>query len=122
MTFKVEFLKDGRRARVIERTEFKTHSGRCRHVPVNFVTDFASVPRFFWRIVPPWGRYLRASVVHDYLYYTGEVMRKEADLTLWNIMNIDGVDWWRMQAIYWSVRAFGWIAWNKHRKKEKNDG
>jgi len=36
-------------------------------VPAGYATDFASIPRFFWRILPPWGNYGKAAVVHDWL-------------------------------------------------------
>lgn len=42
-------------------------SGRVITVPVGFVTDGASVPRPLWAVLPVWGRYSRAAVVHDYL-------------------------------------------------------
>lgn len=42
-------------------------SGRLVEVPAGFVTDGASVPRAFWALLPVWGRYSRAAVVHDYL-------------------------------------------------------
>lgn len=37
------------------------------NVPEGFVTDLASVPRAFWEIMRPEGRYAYAAVVHDYL-------------------------------------------------------
>ena len=40
-------------------------------VPAGFATDFASVPRAFWRLLPPFGEYMLAAVVHDYLYAVG---------------------------------------------------
>ena len=36
-------------------------------VPAGYRTDFASIPRFFHRILPPAGRYGKAAVVHDWL-------------------------------------------------------
>lgn len=36
-------------------------------VPKGFITDGASVPRPLWDIVPAWGRYSRAAVLHDFL-------------------------------------------------------
>ena len=36
-------------------------------VPYNFKTDLASIPRVFWALFPPFGKYIRASIVHDYL-------------------------------------------------------
>ena len=50
------------------------------HVPEGFSTNFASVPRVFWAIYPPWGKYGKAAVVHDYLYKNHNgFTRKEAD-------------------------------------------
>ena len=36
-------------------------------VPRGYRTDFASIPRFLWRILPPFGPYGKAAVVHDWL-------------------------------------------------------
>jgi hypothetical protein len=36
-------------------------------VPVGFVTDFATVPRFLHWLVSPYGGYTRAAVLHDWL-------------------------------------------------------
>lgn len=36
-------------------------------VPVGFVTDFATVPRFLHWLALPYGPYTRAAVLHDYL-------------------------------------------------------
>lgn len=43
-------------------------SGVVIDVPTSFVTDQASIPREFWSILSPAGRYSRAAVVHGYLY------------------------------------------------------
>lgn len=36
-------------------------------VPAGYLTDGASVPRIFWSMIPPWGAYGQAAVVHDLL-------------------------------------------------------
>ena len=36
-------------------------------IPKGFQTDLASVPRIFWVILPPFGAYEAAAVLHDYL-------------------------------------------------------
>jgi hypothetical protein len=36
-------------------------------VPVGFVTDFATIPRFLHWLVSPYGAYTRAAVLHDWL-------------------------------------------------------
>jgi hypothetical protein len=42
-------------------------SGRTITAPTGFRTDGASVPRFLWAVLPTWGSYSRAAVIHDYL-------------------------------------------------------
>jgi hypothetical protein len=37
------------------------------HIPSDFPTDLASVPRLFWALLPPNGSYERAAVVHDWM-------------------------------------------------------
>lgn len=41
--------------------------GQTFTVPIGFVTDFASVPRFLRWLVEPYGPYTRAAVLHDWL-------------------------------------------------------
>ena len=86
-------------------------SRRSWRIPRGFETDFASVPRIFTNILGRWGRYGRAAIVHDWLYWTQRTSRKEADDTLLEAMCVLGVAKWQRQAIYWAVRLFGWIAW-----------
>jgi len=102
--------------------------------PKGFITDFASVPRLFWRLIPPWGKYSRASVIHDYLYKTGNLVeaiageevttgkkpdaRKDADLVFLALMRNLGVSSWQSYLIYRAVRIGGGRAWKRYRKKE----
>jgi len=37
-------------------------------VPMGFTTDFASVPRFFTWLLPRYGRWTQAAVLHDSLW------------------------------------------------------
>jgi hypothetical protein len=49
-------------------------------VPKGFVTDFASIPQGLWSLgLGPQGRYSRAAVVHDYLYWSQGCTRAQAD-------------------------------------------
>ena len=54
-------------------------SGDVIDVTIGFQTDFATIPRPFWVILPKWGRYGNASVIHDWLYWTQARPRREAD-------------------------------------------
>lgn len=82
-------------------------------VPQGFSTDFASVPRLLWMLLPPYGRYTVAAVVHDWLYYAQSMKRKEADRIFLSIMIEDRVRVIRAVLMYLAVRAFGWHAWRK---------
>lgn len=46
---------------------FVSKTGYFAIIEKGFTTDLASVPRIFWPVIPPFGRYARAAVLHDYL-------------------------------------------------------
>ncbi|MGS2810132.1 DUF1353 domain-containing protein [Nocardia sp. MW-W600-9] len=48
-------------------------------VPAGFRTDFASVPRALVWLIPRYGAYTRAAILHDYLCRTEMVGRADAD-------------------------------------------
>ncbi len=81
-------------------------------VPPKFLTDFGTIPRFFWRIFPPTGElYDEATVVHDWLYETQFFTRKEADLIFHECMVSYGVPPWKAYILYLAVRIGGNSAW-----------
>lgn len=87
-------------------------------VPLGFMTDFASVPRPFWSILPQWGKYGNAAVIHDFLYWEQRRTRKEADDIFLEAMGVLGVSKLTAGVMYWAVRLFGWLAWWKRISKE----
>ena len=81
-------------------------------IPVGFETDFASVPRIFWSIIPPIGKANIAWVIHDYLYDTkDERGRKWADDEMYYWMRKKGQSWLKSQLMYWGVRIGGRNWW-----------
>lgn len=78
-------------------------------IPAGFVTDFASTPRFMWRLLPPTGRYTRAATVHDLLYRTkGLCTRRQADDVLYEAMTFPcHCGFLTRWAIYLGVRIGG---------------
>jgi len=86
-------------------------SGRGVTVPAGFVTDFASIPRIIWPLLPKWGKYGLASVVHDYLYAVGRGERADADAALLEAMEDLRESHWRYSLVYAGVRLAGSIAW-----------
>ena len=84
-------------------------------VPAGFQTDLATIPKALWSILPPFGRYSRAAVVHDYIYteLTGIYTRKQADVIFRNIMKADGVGSVTRNSMYYAVRMGGRGNWKK---------
>jgi len=117
----------------IEYWEHKDHAEPTYAVPGGTATDFASVPRIFWAIIPPQGRYNRASVVHDYLIRERVTTRDRADYVFLDIMRLCEVRPWRRWAMFLSVRFYTLVllplkpTWAKakgifkNKKGEKND-
>lgn len=88
------------------------------HVPDGFQTDFASVPKIFWHVIPPMGLHTVAAVVHDWLYYSRWVKKASADTVFYQLMRFYGVPLVRAKIMYLAVKWFGGRAWrlNKERK------
>ena len=76
-------------------------------VPKNTRTDLASVPRIFWMLIPPFGRYSQAAVIHDYLYSEGKLDKILADKIFHELMLKYGVYKWKARIMYLAVCAFG---------------
>lgn len=76
-------------------------------VPAGFITDLATVPRIFWIMLPPDGKYAKASIIHDYLYDNALRTKKEADRIFLDGMTVLGVPRWKRMIMYYAVRLFG---------------
>lgn len=91
-------------------------------VPPEFVTDFSSVPRLPLMYLFFGNTATRPGVVHDWLYEKGRIddgiiTRVEAD-TVWNeASDADGQPRVRSRTMWIGIRVGGWVAWNRHRKK-----
>ncbi len=92
-------------------------------IPRGFVTDFASVPRLFWTVFPPCGKYTSSAVLHDYLYWNQSFKcdRKCADDILLLAMKEANVDELTSNVIYTAVRLGGKSSW-KDNTKAKSKG
>ncbi|MFQ5874706.1 MAG: DUF1353 domain-containing protein [Dehalococcoidia bacterium] len=88
-------------------------------VPCGFQTDFASVPRIFWWLVPKWGKYGKAAIIYDYCYWDQDYSRKRSDEIFREAMGVLGVALWRKFMIFWAVRLFGQGAWRGNRKRRE---
>lgn len=81
-------------------------------VPAGFVTDFASIPRFFWRVLPK-TEFGPAAVVHDWLCNVAGFDRKSADLVFEEALKLLGAPGWRVWVMYRGVRIGARASWIK---------
>lgn len=87
-------------------------------VPKGFVTNFASSPSITWWVVPPWGTYGPATIVHDWMYWDQRYSRKAADEVFLVAMKQLGTPWWKRWPMYLAVRAWGWRVWRRLRREK----
>ena len=91
----------------------KLHNGETIVIPEGFETDLSSVPKFLWGVLPPFGNFLLASLVHDYLYISYQSKgRKFSDKEMLIVSNRTHKNKLDNYLRYWGVRAFGWIYWD----------
>lgn len=83
-------------------------------VPAGTWTDLASIPRILWIVLPPIGAHNKAAVLHDRLYRTQPVSRKDADGIFRRILKESYVGFKARWAMYLGVRLFGWLAWREN--------
>lgn len=79
-------------------------------VPAGYETDFASVPRAFWRILPPHGPYVPATVIHDWLCDLKGSTGINSGLThaiFLEAMEVLRVPAWKRASMYRAVKWFG---------------
>ena len=97
-------------------------NGYLIRVPKSFITDGASVPHSLQWLYNPYGKYINAAVIHDYLYSsynnTG-INRTLADNIFKHIMKETGVDDRTIRRFYIAVRYFGAMSWQD---KIENEG
>lgn len=114
---KVEVVDNGKAFKLLEGFIYYRENDKndIIEVPAGFVTDFASVPRVFWSMLPPQGAgkkqdYAKAATLHDYLWdKTCKInfTRKEADDIFLEAMTAVKVSKFVRYLLYYCVRWFG---------------
>lgn len=103
--------------RVLTPFSYKIDEESWVTIPAGYLTDGASVPRLFWNMIPPWGRYGQAAVVHDLLceYLTvtrngrpERISRARCDEILNEAMYALGVPDGQRMTIYGAVCIYRW--------------
>ena len=97
-------------------------NGYLIRVPKSFITDGASVPHSLQWLYNPFGKYIKAAVIHDYLYSTYNntgINRTLSDKIFRYIMKETGVDSRTVRRFYNAVKCFGATSW---KSKLQNEG
>lgn len=87
-------------------------------IPAGFETDFASIPRFFWRYMHPTDKRIgKMAVVHDWYYRSPwcAVTRAQADNALRAGMEALGANRFDREAVWCAVRMGGGGAFKPRR-------
>jgi hypothetical protein len=79
-------------------------------VPVGFVTDLASVPRMAAWLIPRYGTYTPAAILHDYLWRERPVSKADADGLFRRCLGELGVSWPKRWMMWTAVRAAGGLS------------
>ena len=79
---KIEPLDNGH-YRLLKPYMYSTNAGSAIIVPKGYITNGADIPRFFWRLYPPFSpEYMPAVIVHDYLCDEAEQKGNDKQLYL----------------------------------------
>jgi hypothetical protein len=94
-------------------------TNRAIEVPEGFVTDYATIPAGFRGLFERQGRYSRAAVIHDYLYWSQICTKKQAD-NIFKIAMIElKVPAWQREPIYQAVSLMGGGAWASNKQERQ---
>lgn len=91
--------------------------GKTVVVPAGFVTDFASVPRVPVAFLLAGDSGHEAAVIHDWLYYTHEVTRSQADAAFREAL-VAGGESWRSWLMWAAVRLGGGFSWDSSGQRQ----
>lgn len=94
-------------------------------IPVGFVTDFASSPKFLWSFgFPEIGKFNLAAILHDYFYTTHYLTKEQADKEFYEWMKFltPGTEF-KNACMYKAVKWFGGkrYEYNGNSKSERKD-
>lgn len=93
--------------------EITLSNGDVITIPAGFETDLSSVPKILWSAFPPFGKWLLAYIIHDYLYEKKLYTRlfSDREMLIWAMILTDiSTD---PKARYYTVRLLGWWYWHK---------
>lgn len=113
---------------LLENLTIELSNGNAVTIPKGFKTDFSSIPEPLWGIMKPFGDFLIAPIVHDWMYRTDYLVEKLgwskarlfADKEMLHISKLTNSKAWHNrldnQVRYLLVRLFGGFNYRKDTK------
>lgn len=109
---------------VLNPIQFKSSWGETFIIPKGFETDLSTVPKWLWGLLPPFGDFLLAAIIHDYLYVTKPCSKEAADkeMLIWSkVLNSDNfINRIDNYLRYYGVKHLGFKVWKRGIKNQFN--
>ena len=83
--------------------------------PAGLRSDGPSIPWYARWLIDRNGKLFPCGIIHDHLYNSGPMDRRDADRFLRDHCRVMGVGRLRVWLIYWTVRVWGQAAWDRCR-------
>jgi len=92
---------------------FKSKTGIIITIKPGFITDGASIPKMFWGIIgcPLNAQYIGSAIIHDGLYKSHALTKKESDLMFKEMLEHNQVHKIKINAMYYALKFFGYHAY-----------
>lgn len=108
------------------------------NIPKGFITDGATIPKLFWNILSPFGRYFKSCALHDYVCLMAKLhnnsatdaklgikiaieYRKCADTLLSLSMKRQKIGWFKRATIMSAVRTYTFFDFKVWHRMKKHD-
>ncbi|RNC95490.1 MAG: DUF1353 domain-containing protein [Oricola sp.] len=100
--------RDWNTVTLLDDFRFDDPNGLLWTTPKNYTVNGASIPRWAWVAVgsPYTGRYLPASVIHDYYVEVKERTAHDTHRNFYYGMLANGVPWAKARTMYWAVSVY----------------
>lgn len=105
----VRFI-DGQMWELLQPFEYHRDNGEIIRVPVEFLFDFASIPKVFWSwIGAPTGEYGPAALIHDYCIDVDLFPRSKTDRIFLEAMRDLRISYLKRMIMYCAVRIWSYF-------------
>ena len=103
---------------ISEPFSYTTAKGEVITIGIGDQSDGASTPRLIWSIVPPFGPYWKAYVLHDHLYRYTQKTKDECDALLHEAMMSLGASKEFADTVWKGVQDGGQSSFDEDRKNQ----